>query len=235
MGGPRRRPIQGICVHTTENPWAGSALGVADYQINSNTGSYHVIVDDHGRIVLCNTDDWTTWSTGNQGNDVLLHVSAVAYAKSTRAEWLAHPVVLESIAKVIAEWHRRHGVPLVKLTRNQLAAGTRGVVGHIDTQVWGGTSHWDPGTGFPYDVVLKRATEIAAGATVPPKAPEPSDDGAMTNNSAAEAARDHAADNQIQLRGPGLNGWDQLGGRTLVDAVAAIGEKLGVEGMKEPR
>ena len=33
---------------------------------------------------------------------------------------------------------------------------------------------------------------------------------------------------------PGLKfpGWSQLGGRTLVDAVAAIGESLNVEGMK---
>ncbi|WP_280393373.1 metallopeptidase [Nocardia wallacei] len=69
-----------------------------------------------------------------------------------------------------------------------------------------------------------------------------------------------AQDVQVQLRGPDLNGWPQLGGktlvdavgdvrdqlggpdhqwggwpqlggRTLVDAVAAIGEKLGIEGM----
>lgn len=30
-------------------------------------------------------------------------------------------------------------------------------------------------------------------------------------------------------------GWPQLGGRTLVDAVAAIGEKLGIDGMKAPK
>lgn len=35
-------------------------------------------------------------------------------------------------------------------------------------------------------------------------------------------------DNQIQLRGPSMQGWDQLGGRTLVDAVAAIGTHLGL-------
>lgn len=31
----------------------------------------------------------------------------------------------------------------------------------------------------------------------------------------------------------GYKGWPQLGGRTVVDALAAIGEKLGVEGFKE--
>ena len=33
-----------------------------------------------------------------------------------------------------------------------------------------------------------------------------------------------------QLRGPELQGWKQLGGRTLVDTVSSIGENLGVEG-----
>lgn len=44
-------------------------------------------------------------------------------------------------------------------------------------------------------------------------------------------------DTKAQLTGspkPGeYPGWPQLGGRTVVDALAAIGEKLGVDGMKE--
>lgn len=36
-----------------------------------------------------------------------------------------------------------------------------------------------------------------------------------------------AQDVQTQLRGPGLAGWEQLGGRTLVDAVADIRDQLG--------
>lgn len=41
-------------------------------------------------------------------------------------------------------------------------------------------------------------------------------------------------DNQVQLRGPGLKGWSQLGNRTIVDALAAIGQKLGIEGFAPP-
>ncbi|PQM45204.1 hypothetical protein C1Y40_04630 [Mycobacterium talmoniae] len=43
-----------------------------------------------------------------------------------------------------------------------------------------------------------------------------------------------AQDNQVQLRGPGLAGWPQLGGHTVVDALAAIGQKLGIEGFAPP-
>lgn len=39
-----------------------------------------------------------------------------------------------------------------------------------------------------------------------------------------------ALDNQIQLRGPGLKGWPQLDDHTVVDALALIGEKLGLDG-----
>lgn len=45
---------------------------------------------------------------------------------------------------------------------------------------------------------------------------------------------DPAADNQIQLRGPNLDGWPQLAGHTVVDALAAIGEKLGIPGFTPP-
>jgi lysozyme len=41
-------------------------------------------------------------------------------------------------------------------------------------------------------------------------------------------------DNQVQLRGPGLVGWPQLGGHTLVDALAVIGQKLGIAGFAPP-
>jgi len=41
-------------------------------------------------------------------------------------------------------------------------------------------------------------------------------------------------DNQLQLRGPGLKGWPQLGNKTVVDALATIGQKLGIDGFAPP-
>ncbi|QIS01000.1 hypothetical protein F5X71_00440 [Nocardia brasiliensis] len=48
---------------------------------------------------------------------------------------------------------------------------------------------------------------------------------------------DAVADMRDQLGGPDHNfgGWPQLGGRTLVDAVAAIGEHLGLPGFAAPK
>lgn len=48
---------------------------------------------------------------------------------------------------------------------------------------------------------------------------------------------DATADIRDQLTGPDhrFGGWSQLGGRTLVDAIAKIGEHLGIEGFEAPK
>ncbi|ALA67558.1 glycoside hydrolase domain-containing protein [Corynebacterium lactis] len=177
FGNPTPLPKKRIIVHTTENTPGTSSRNILDYQVRTRTGSYHRLVDASGQITLANTDDWQTWSVGNKGNDIALHVSLVAQAKMTRAEWLAQPKMLEGAARVIAYWARTYDIPLVKLTREELGAGKHGVAGHLEAQVWGNTDHWDPGYEFPYDVVLARAKEINAGKTAPavaiPPAPVP--------------------------------------------------------------
>ncbi|MFW2210750.1 peptidoglycan DD-metalloendopeptidase family protein [Corynebacterium amycolatum] len=160
-------PKKIIIVHTTENAPGTSSQTILDYQVRTRTGSYHRLVDATGKITLANTDDWQTWSTGNKGNDIALHVSCVAQAKMTREQWLAQPKMLEGVARVIAHWSKKYGIPLVKLSRQELGAGKHGVAGHLEAQVWGNTTHWDPGYHFPYDVVLKRAKEINEGKSAP--------------------------------------------------------------------
>lgn len=167
FGRPTPLPKKIIIVHTTENTPGTSSQAILDYQVRSRTGSYHRLVDATGKITLANTDDWQTWSVGNKGNDIALHVSCVAQAKMTREQWLAQPKMLEGVARVIAHWSKKYGIPLVKLSRQELGAGKHGVAGHLEAQVWGNTTHWDPGYHFPYDVVLKRAKEINEGKSAP--------------------------------------------------------------------
>lgn len=167
FGNPTPLPKKRIIVHTTENAPGTSSRAILDYQVRTRTGSYHRLVDATGKITLANTDDWQTWSVGNKGNDIALHVSLVAQAKMKRAEWLAQPKMLEGCARVIAYWARTYDIPLVKLSRSELGAGKYGVAGHLEAQVWGNTDHWDPGYEFPYDVVLARAKEINSGKSAP--------------------------------------------------------------------
>lgn len=152
VGHPRPLSgLKGICIHTTENPFGARAEDVADWQINTETGSYHALVDIYGTRLRCNTDDWHTWSTGNRGNDILLHLSFVGFARYSRAEWLKQDRMLAAGATIAAHWCRTYGIPAKKVT----AAGLPGILGHADTRVWGGTDHTDPGPGFPWDKFLE--------------------------------------------------------------------------------
>lgn len=160
FGGPRpESKIRNIFIHTTENSWNVRAVDVAAYQIRSQTGSYHRLVD-RTKVVICNTDDWLTWSTGNYGNDIGLHLSFVAYAASTREQWLAEERAHGTISRAaeqVAAWSKKHNIPLVPVDGAGLRAGTRGVSTHNAARVWGNTDHTDPGAGFPMDVLLEKA------------------------------------------------------------------------------
>ena len=160
FGKRTKLPKRIVILHTTENSLGTRAASVLGYQVDTRSGSYHRMTDKTGQVVLANSDDWQTWSTGNIGNDIALHLSIVWWAKTTRPEWLSEPVLLNSVARVFAYWSRKYDIPLRKLTREQLLRQEPGFAGHLEAQVWGNTTHWDPGYHFPYDVVLDMARQI---------------------------------------------------------------------------
>lgn len=216
FGGPRSLSgLRGVCIHTTENTAGTPAENVANYQINSQSGSYHVLVDTTGKRLRENTDDWITWSTGNQGNNLLVHISFVAQARWSRAQWLAEDRMLRAGATVVAHWCRTYKWPVRQVGVN----GLPGITTHDATRVWGGTDHTDPGPNFPWDVFLRYVNE----AINPAPAPAPPKEDTMN-------ADQHRMLQEIwdQLRGPGGKGWPQLGKNdkgenlTVIDAIAAL-------------
>ena len=158
------RPTTGkkriVILHTSENSWGTPVENVLDYQVNTRSGSYHRMTDKSNRVILANTDNWQTWSVGNKGNDIALHLCIIWWAKTTRPEWMSEPDLLNAVARVFAYWARTYDIPLRKLTREQLAREEPGFAGHLEAQVWGNTDHWDPGYHFPYDVALDLARQI---------------------------------------------------------------------------
>lgn len=154
-----------VIQHTSENTLGTPAENVLAYQVNTRSGSYHRMVDATAKIVLANSDDWQTWSTGNKGNDIALHICVIWWAKTTRPEWMREKELLNAVARVYAYWSRVHDIPLRKLTREELAQEKPGFAGHLEAQVWGNTDHWDPGYHFPYDVVLDLARQINSAPT----------------------------------------------------------------------
>lgn len=189
FGAPRPvSKIRNIFIHTTENSFATPAENVASYQIRSQSGSYHQLID-RSKVLIENTDDWLTWSTGNKGNDVGLHLSFVGYARSTRAQWLEEEKNYSTISRAaarVAAWSTKHNIPLVYVNGGGLLAGRRGVSTHDAARAWGGTDHTDPGAGFPMDVLLEKAEKIKN----PPQAAQKADD-MFTNDDRKKLDRIH--------------------------------------------
>jgi len=159
FGGPRSTAnLVGICLHTTESAPGATADDVTSYQVRSETGSYNVMVDDHTTI-LQNTDSWVTWSTGNKGNYILLHLCFVGRAAWSRAEWMSHMPMLQRGAKVAAHWCRTYGWPARWVDVWHLP----GITTHDATRAWGGTDHTDPGPNFPHDVFCQMVQNILDG------------------------------------------------------------------------
>lgn len=167
FGKPRpTHQIKNIIIHVTVNAPGTPAENVANYQIRSQSGSYHELTDTTIKHLIENTDDWFTWSSGNYGNDVGLHRSFVLRGTETRVQWLQYDKMLREAAKRDAEWCRKYNIPPVKLTAADLRAGKKGFAGHLETgQAWGGTDHVDPGTGFPWDIYLGYVRDYLNGTT----------------------------------------------------------------------
>lgn len=238
----RRNPgrCQLAVVHTYECPRNDDLVNRAAYQ--ERAGSSYTVLVGTTKTLRANDDDYIPWAAAQTGNRVGLHMSFLAYASSSRATWINHGTQLNKGADVVADWCKRYGIPPVKLTAAQVRAGQRGICGHDEVSAaWRETDHTDPGRNFPWDVFLslvKRRLNPTT-PTTPPKEDvmTPAQEKKLDNAIAAiRKLQSDVTDIRLQ-QGSGKNysGFEQTGHRTLLDSVAAIGAKVGVPGMKDPK
>ena len=245
FGNPRStKGLQGICIHTTENPIGAPSEGVANYQLNTESGSYHVLVDntmnDNINSLRENTDDWETWSAGSKGNQIALHVSFVAYSACTRAQWLAADRMLNEGADVVAYWCKRYGFPVAKINGADLRAGRRGLFGHGDVSAaWREVDHTDPGANFPWDVFIDKVKRRMNPAPAPRPQPAKETDMSLTPEQDRMLRETHTMLKEVRFQLTGSDqigkfpGLPQSGGRTLYDLASATAEIEGVTGTKD--
>lgn len=149
-------------------------------------GSYHLGVDNSRRTVRMVNDRGGTWSVGNQGNNIAVHVCmAGTTAHWNRQQWLSKPDLLDKTAEVVAHELRYHNLPATRLNATDLRASRLGWAGHGDcTVAWGSSTNWDPGGysgrytanqltlagGFPWDhmqtLINKHMNPQQGGITV---------------------------------------------------------------------
>lgn len=230
-----------IVLHTYECPRESGTQALinrADWQQKSRTGSYTILVAADGKTLRANDDDYSPAAALYTSNINGFHLSFLAYAASSRAEWLKYDAQLRAGARVVADWCRRYGhAPRHLSVAEVRGRKTKGICTHADVSAaYRESDHTDPGKNFPMDVFTAMVAEELHGK---PQG-EPMSDNAyrvIVDNDMPAALNESklaAREARDQLAGPGgpgqFPGWPQLGNRTIVNALAAIGEKLGVDG-----
>jgi len=144
-----------IVIHTAEGARTLEELGSFFANPSSGVSSHTGIDDTLGTIGEYVRPDYKAWTAAG-ANPVAVQTELCAFAKWTAEEWQRHPNMLANCADWIAEEAARFGIPIVKLTPAQAQGSGRGVCQHSDLGSWGG-GHWDCGSGFPLEQVLKMA------------------------------------------------------------------------------
>lgn len=155
------KPVRWVIIHTTEGSFASAR---ARFLTRGEEASSHYLV---GRpspgapvTILQMVDERdTAWTAGNFAvNQGSVNIELVGSAAK-------NPPVEEEILRVAADLTRRictrHGIPVRRVFRQDILAGTPGVCGHVDVpdpdqpQFGGGDGrHYDPGPHFPWDRFL---------------------------------------------------------------------------------
>lgn len=222
--------------HTTENDDLTPPDNVAKWQLNrANDSSYNVLFGHDGRTVRSNDDNYCPWSVGMPGNRLGTHASAVGRATRTRADWLRFPKQIEALARWAAHEHLEYKRPLVWLSPADIKANKHGFTSHGNYYQAIGKGQKmafrsDPGPGFPHDVIINRAREIAYPKPAE-KTKEPNPVTTPDNRSTEDLILDQLAGFPWEK----WQGWPQLGGRSLVDGLGAIGANLKIEGFKDTK
>ncbi|GAA1882082.1 N-acetylmuramoyl-L-alanine amidase [Williamsia serinedens] len=157
--------------HTQEAQ--SNAVALANFCNNSaktsNPVAYNFSVDgrDTVEIVPRNEGPWAAADANNLGVHVCF---AGSFARWSRGQWLDgiddsgdglnEDLALTRAAKILAAAHQEYGIPLEYVGSGGTEGWPRkgaGVAGHMDFGARGG-GHHDPGAGFPFDELIKRAS-----------------------------------------------------------------------------
>lgn len=152
-----------IVIHTAEAPEIHKeATNVANFFAGigcpAPQASAHYVVDD-AQVVQCVLECDMAWHCGS-GNGHSIGIEHAGYASQTPEQWADDysKAVLSNSAILVAKLCKRFGIPVVRITPAELAAGARGLCGHCDVNdAFGkpGSGHRDPGPGFVWDHYLE--------------------------------------------------------------------------------
>lgn len=161
-----RTTIDLVVVHTAEcSETAAAAENLQSWTAgpNASVASWHYAVDSDS-VTQSVLEKDIAWHAGPV-NGFSIGIEHAGYAKQTAAEWADaySTAMLERSAALVADICTRYGIPVRRLTAEDLARGERrGICGHVDvTRGLKSGTHWDPGPSFPFDAYLARVAHYA--------------------------------------------------------------------------
>lgn len=151
------RQIDLIVIHTMEMDEKGeTAENCAQWFRNPGAKvSAHYCIDNNS-IVQCVRDQDVAWAAPGANSDGI-QIEHAGRAKQTGRDWsdAYSTAMLERSAALVAELCTKYKIPVAWLYAADLKAGKRGITTHdAVSKAFKRGSHWDPGTGFPFERYL---------------------------------------------------------------------------------
>lgn len=155
-------PALWIAWHSMEaSEWSGRAESTAAYFASPGDGrsvSAHHCGDDNS-VIQCVDEDDSAWTVGNRpGNYRGVNIELAGFARQSRADWLDPfgVAMFARLAPIVAASMTRWHIPNRWCSVADLKAFRPGHTTHNDLRLaFGGTTHTDPGAGFPRDYVAQ--------------------------------------------------------------------------------
>ena len=201
-------------LHTSEG---AGGMDLVNYMRGAQV-SYHYVVDNNGDVFdLVDTDD-ASWSCLDWNGFTINAVFGASHAGWSRQEWIDNMGnAIRNMAYLCAQDCLKYGIPIdVSLTHPYRPIKTGVIDHHYITVVGGIGSHVDVGDNFPVDVFTGHLQTFYAQLKGTPVDPTPTP---------YPSQADMIVQIWEQLVGPHAKGWPQLGGKTLVDAIADLRNK----------
>ncbi|MCC6227226.1 MAG: N-acetylmuramoyl-L-alanine amidase [Microthrixaceae bacterium] len=176
----RLEPVELVVLHTAQAPCLpGRAAGVMQYLSRGEVGaSAHYCCDPTATVAGVAEHDTAWGAAGANANGI--HIEQCGYAEYGRVEWPSwndpwpQQMLREQLIPLIADLCRRHNIPPVVPTVEQLRSGrVKGITTHVLVNAaFRRGDHWDCGENYPLDDVV-RAVAARLGDFTPTDQGEP--------------------------------------------------------------
>lgn len=177
------RVVSWVVLHTMETQEHSQVAENIGYGWFTNPTAYasaHYNVDNDSIVQGVPEKDMAWAAPG--ANELGIQVEHAGRAGQSAAEWADaySTAMLDRSARLVARICLDNGIPPVKLTDAQVAAGAKGIIDHSQASaVWRLSDHWDVGSNFPWDsyIAQVRAYYYGTGTTsAPSTTPTPTKD-----------------------------------------------------------